>query len=101
MSEIIETGEKKNANRSVKEVVLHLRKLAAETDTVKRSEFFQHYLETMSEFWKYSYHNQLLIMSQMPQATRIAGFRRWRETRRYVNKILAPRIKKISHIDPN
>lgn len=39
------------------------------TDEVKQSEFFKHYLDTMSRFWKYSYHNQLLIFYQKPEAT--------------------------------
>ena len=98
MSEAIETGERKG-NWFIKEVVEHLKQLAAETDEVKRSEIFRQYLETMAKFWKYSYHNQLLILCQMPKATRVAGFRKWREMGRWVRKgsksikILAPRFQ--------
>lgn len=95
-----------SANRFLQKVIAHLRQLADETDKVKQSEFLKSYLDVMSKFWRYSYHNQLLIMSQMPQATRIAGFRKWREIGRWVKKgsrairILAPRISKVVSIDP-
>ena len=73
-------------SKFVDKVTSYLRELAYETDTVRKSEFFRRYLEIMSRFWSYSYRNQLLIMSQMPQATRVAGFRKWREMKRYVKK---------------
>ena len=89
-----------HANQFVNKIIGYLRQLASETDAVKKSEFFKCYLEIMSRFWKYSYRNQLLIMSQMPQARKIAGFRKWREMKRHVKKgskaikILAPSIRK-------
>ena len=64
VSAINKTG---NADDFPGEVTTLLKELAQETDKVKRSEFFRQYLETMSKFWRYSYHNQLLIMSQMPR----------------------------------
>jgi len=93
------------AKEFMKEVVDHLRQLAKETDKVKRSEHFKRFLITMARFWKYSYHNQMLIMHQMPEATRVAGFRKWRQMGRHVLKgskairILAPRFKKVMEID--
>ena len=93
-------------HKFLNEVVASLKELASETDKVKQSEFFKHYLDIMSKFWRYSYHSQLLTMSQMPQATRIAGFLKWREMGRWVRKgsrairILAPRISKVVSIDP-
>jgi len=104
MVEENEAGEK-NAHRFLWEVINHLKQLAADTDKVRCSEFFQQYLEIMSKFWKYSYHNQLLIAHQMPDATKIAGFRKWREMGRWVRKgskgirILAPRLQKITELD--
>jgi len=95
------------AKQFMLEVVQHLRDLAKETDEVKKSECFKQYLETMSKFWRYSYHNQLLIVHQMPRATRVAGFRKWRKMGRWVHKgskairILAPRFKKIMELDEN
>lgn len=94
-----------NANGFINDVVECLKQLAAETDCFKQSELFKQYLEVMSKFWKYSYHNQLLIARQMPDATRIAGFRKWREIGRWVKKgskaikILAPSIRKIMGLD--
>ena len=94
-------------SKFVDRVTSYLRELAYETDTVKKSEFFRRYLEIMSKFWRYSYRNQLLIMSQMPHATRVASFRKWREMKRYVKKgskaikITAPRMSKEKHIDPD
>jgi len=93
------------ANVLLQEIVLYLKELAEETDKVKQSEFFKHYLDTMSRFWKYSYHNQLLIFRQMPKATKVAGFRKWQEMNRRVKKgskaikILAPYIKRIVETD--
>jgi len=51
MNEVIETGENKG-NRFIKEVVEHLKELAAETYKVKRSEHFKRYLITMTSFWE-------------------------------------------------
>jgi hypothetical protein len=98
--------QNEKANQLLHEIVSYLKELASETDKVKQSEFFRHYLDTMSRFWKYSYHNQLLIFRQMQKATRVAGFRKWQEMKRRVKKgskaikILAPSIKRIIETDP-
>jgi hypothetical protein len=60
------------------------------------SEALQAYLRVMSRFHKYSWGNALLIYSQRPDATHVAGFHAWLKLRRYVRKgekgivILAP-----------
>ena len=83
-----------------------LKDLATETDEFKRSEFFKQYLDVISKFWKYSYHNQMLICCRMPDATRVAGFRTWQTLKRRVLKgskaikILAPYKKKVTDKDP-
>jgi len=98
--------QNEKANQLINEISSHLKELASETDKVKQSEFFRQYLDTMSKFWKYSYHNQLLIFCQMPKATRVAGFRKWQEMNRHIKKgskaikILAPSVKKIVETDP-
>jgi len=61
-----------------------LQELAAETDEVKKSAFFESYLKTMAKFWKYSAYNQFLIFLRNPNATHVAGFHRWRKLGRYV-----------------
>ena len=74
--------------------------LAAETDTVKQDATFRAWLASMSRFYNYSFGNQLLIASQCPTATRVAGFQRWRGMGRFVMKgqkgiyILAPIIRR-------
>jgi hypothetical protein len=88
------------------EIETRLKDLATETDEFKRSKFFKQYLDVMSRFWKYSYHNQLLICCKMPSATRVAGFRTWLSLNRQVTKgskaikILAPYKKKVTDTDP-
>ena len=109
INEAVEVSEVRHskAKQFMLEIMQHLRNLAKETDEVKKSEFFKQYLETMSKFWRYSYYNQLLIVHQMPKATRVAGFRKWREMGRCVQKgskairILAPRFRKIMELDEN
>src|SRR5438552_5821715 len=54
------------------------------------------YLATMARFPQYSFGNVMLIASQRPDATRVAGFHAWRKLGRFVRKgekgiaILAP-----------
>ena len=70
-----------------------------------QSETLQLYLAVMSRFHRYSWGNILLIYSQFPAATRIAGFHFWLKLRRHVRKgekgivILAPMVgrKKSAH----
>ena len=60
------------------------------------------YLAAMARFHRYSLHNILLIASQKPNATHVAGFRAWHKLGRFVKKgekgilILAPIIRKKS-----
>ena len=90
----------------INEIETRLKDLASETDEYKRSEFFKQYLDVMSRFWKYSYHNQMLICCRMLDATRVAGFKTWKELNRNVKKgskaikILAPYKKKVTDTDP-
>lgn len=62
------------------------------------SQALTQYLSVMSRFHRYSWGNILLISSQRPDATHVAGFQAWLKMRRYVRKgekgivILAPMI---------
>jgi len=73
-----------------------LDRLAKAVDDVRASADFQAYLDVQARFHRYSWHNTLLIVSQRPDATRVAGFKKWKELGRYVRKgergirILAP-----------
>ncbi|HII15950.1 MAG TPA: ImmA/IrrE family metallo-endopeptidase [Nanoarchaeota archaeon] len=85
-----------------KEVEQALKQLASETEEAKKSDFFKNYFDIMSRFWDYSPYNQLLIYLQMPDATRVAGFHKWKQMGRNIIRgskairILAPaKSKKI------
>ena len=60
------------------------------------SETLRSYLAAMARFHRYSLHNLILIVSQRPDATRVAGFHTWKQLGRNVKKgakgimILAP-----------
>jgi|GEM_PF-6035941 len=61
-----------------------------------KSEKLEKFLDVMSRFPRYSFANTLLIMMQMPEATRIMGFNGWKTLKRHVKsgqsslKIWAP-----------
>lgn len=63
-----------------------------------RSETLVKYLDTMSRFHQYSWNNCMLIALQMPEATFVAGFKRWLQLGRHVRKggtgigIMAPLV---------
>lgn len=65
---------------------------AGQSDALKR------YLNVMGRFHNYSFGNCLLILIQKPDATQVAGFRRWLALGRYVRKgetgigIIAPMV---------
>jgi antirestriction protein ArdC len=65
-----------------------------------QSDALKNYLAVMSRFHRYSWGNIMLIYSQRPNATHIAGFHAWLKLRRYVRKgekgivILAPMVGK-------
>jgi antirestriction protein ArdC len=63
-----------------------------------QSDALKNYLRLMSRFHRYSWGNCLLIYSQRPEATHVAGFHAWLKLGRYVRKgekgivILAPMV---------
>jgi hypothetical protein len=78
------------------QITEHIRELAEATDAARMSEEMLRYLEVCSRFHHYSPFNIWLILSAMPSATQVAGFKKWRGMKRYVVKgekgipILAP-----------
>ena len=64
------------------------------------SEALTRYLKAIGRFHRYSWHNVLLIASQKPNASYVAGFRTWNELGRFVKKgekgivILAPIVRR-------
>ncbi len=83
-----ETGEKK-----IDAVMKHLK---AGVEDIQDSSHFRAFLNTMAKFHDYSIGNQILIMIQKPEASRVAGFNTWKDLGRWVKKgekgiaILAP-----------
>jgi len=63
-----------------------------------RSDALKTYLSAMARFHRYSWGNVLLICSQRPEATHVAGFHTWLKMHRFVRKgekgivILAPMV---------
>jgi len=66
------------------------------------SETLTAYLKAIGRFHRYSLHNVMLIASQKPNASYVAGFRTWNELGRFVKKgekgilILAPIVRRKS-----
>jgi antirestriction protein ArdC len=69
------------------------------------SEGWKRFAETRAAFHRYSIGNCMLIAMQRPDATRVAGFRKWQELGRQVRKgeksirILAPHTYKVENPD--
>ncbi len=60
--------------------------LAKSVDEVRASETFKAYLDVQAKFHRYSWCNSLLILSQRPNASRVAGYRAWQKLGRQVRK---------------
>jgi len=73
-----------------------LKRLKEGVNDIQESSNFKQFLLTMSKFHDYSIGNLILITIQKPEATRVAGFKTWRDLGRWVKKgekgiaILAP-----------
>jgi len=73
-----------------------LKRLKEGVNDIQESNNFKQFLLTMSKFHDYSIGNLILIMVQKPGATRVAGFKTWKDLGRWVKKgekgiaILAP-----------
>ena len=77
-----------------------------------QSDKYAEYLRTMSRFHNYSFNNVMLIHAQKPDATRVAGFNKWRDQfSRHVKRgekgiqIIAPMPykykKEVEKLDPD
>ena len=60
--------------------------LAKAIDEVRASEIFRQYLDVQARFHHYSWHNTMMIATQCPDATQVAGFRTWKKLKRFVRK---------------
>ncbi|WP_438780313.1 ArdC-like ssDNA-binding domain-containing protein [Enterococcus sp. DIV0187] len=50
------------------------------------TDVFKNYLNFVSKFHKYSHRNVRLLLAQNPETTRVAGYKKWQEVGRTVNK---------------
>lgn len=88
------------ANEYTKEMMAKLEQGVEETF---KSGKFQDWLNFQAKFHKYSYCNSILIFTQRPDATRVAGFSTWKDMGRFVKKgekaikIFAPIFKKVKN----
>ena len=64
----------------------YVEELAKATDAARVSDVMVEYLEMTARFHHYSPQNVWLIMMACPNATRVAGYKRWQEMGRYVRK---------------
>lgn len=78
------------------QITNRIQELAEATDVARVSEEMLRYLDTCSRFHKYSMFNVIQILMTRPDATIVAGFRKWQSLGRFVRKgehgipILAP-----------
>jgi hypothetical protein len=83
------------------------REIDAAVDGLNTGDRWKEFLDVSRRFHSYSLNNQMLILLQKQKATRVAGFHKWKEFGRSVNKgeraiwIYAPMIKKIGVDDAN
>jgi antirestriction protein ArdC len=82
-----------------------MQQLEAGVEAIQTSEDFKRYLRTAAIFHAYSPNNVLLILSQRPDATRVAGYKTWQALGRQVKKgekaisIFAPRPYRVTTED--
>ncbi len=111
MASLTESPARRNGNSKDRAEVLRktiddrLEQLAKAVDDVRASELFRQYLDVQARFHKYSWHNTMLIVTQKPDAERVAGFKTWTTMGRHVRKgergimIFAPRPWKHTDTD--
>src|SRR4051812_30944025 len=86
-------------------VTASLFQLERSVAAIQDSDTFRAYLSAQARFHNYSFGNVLLILSQKPDATRVAGYRTWQSLDRQVKKgekairIIAPAYYKRREVD--
>lgn len=105
------TRSKKNTRRSAEaraELAANLHaQLTEAVEALTASDSWSAYLDHLASFHSYSLRNVMLILSQKPNATQVAGFRQWQERGRQVRKgekairIFGYSTKKITTEDPS
>ena len=86
-------------------IIAFLDTLKKEADSARADEAFQKYINFAKKFRKYSFANTMLIWIQKPDATHVAGFKKWKELNRQVKKgakaisIFVPKMRKVAAKD--
>ena len=92
MASLAQTRRKATGNRTDRGKELRQRidtsldTLSKAIDEVRASEMFKAYLDVQARFHHYSWGNCLLIMSQRPTASQVAGYKTWQSLERQVRK---------------
>jgi antirestriction protein ArdC len=63
-----------------------LSRLEREVSRIHDSDSFRRYLDAQARFHRYSFGNVLLILTQRPDATRVAGYNTWQSVGRQVRR---------------
>src|SRR5260370_107174 len=99
------TGERNMKSEQIKEITDKAADQLIAALKAGRSETLTGYLKAIGRFHRYSLHNVLLIASQKPEASYVAGFRTWNQLGRFVKKgekgilILAPVVRREAEND--
>src|SRR6267378_7645355 len=94
------TGERKMKSEQIKEITERATQQLVAALNAGHSDALTGYLKAIGRFHRYSLHNVMLIASQMPNASYVAGFRTWNQLGRSVKKgekgilILAPIVRR-------
>jgi antirestriction protein ArdC len=90
----------RNNNETIQQLVASAVDRLVEALEAGQSDALRAFLSAAARFHRYSFGNVLLIASQRPEATRVAGFNTWRTLNRFVKKgekgiaIMAPLVRR-------
>lgn len=77
--------EKQIAERKAQAEALHT-DMVAQIEALTSSDKWARFLTATASFHSYSFHNVMMILSQNPDATLVAGFKAWKQRGRQVRK---------------
>lgn len=80
-----QTSQERAEARRTEMEQLH-QQLGAQVDALRQSDEWTRYLDFCRSFHAYSINNILLVLAQMPGASRVAGYRTWQSNGRQVRK---------------
>jgi len=86
MATVTPTGRADKARELRSTIDQQVESLAKAVDAVRASADFQAYLDVQARFHRYSWCNTMLIYSQRPNASQVAGYRAWQKLNRQVRK---------------